>query len=133
MKSYKITVNGQSYDVTVEELGAASQAKAPARAAPSPQVAAPSQGAAASPATPAAPTGAPAGAGAAQVKAPIPGTLRSFKVKVGQSVKAGEVILILEAMKMENEIVAPVGGVVTSLAVGEGASVNSGDLLATIG
>jgi glutaconyl-CoA/methylmalonyl-CoA decarboxylase subunit gamma len=121
MKSYKIKVNGKSYDVTVEEAGS------PVRAAP--LAAVPS-----APGSPAAGTAASqAKAGAAQVKASMPGTLRSFKVKVGQAVKAGEVIFILEAMKMENEIVAPVDGVVTALLVSEGASVNTGDPLATIG
>jgi glutaconyl-CoA/methylmalonyl-CoA decarboxylase subunit gamma len=124
MKRYTIKVNGHSYDVTVEEAGAT----------PSAPVGAPTKAAASAAApVPAAPAAPNAKAGAAQVKASMPGTLRSFKVKIGQAVKAGEVVLILEAMKMENEIVAPVDGVVTALLVSEGASVNTGDLLATIG
>ena len=134
MKSYKIKVNGHSYDVTVEEAG-------PSPSAPQAPVGAPALAAASSAApVPAVPAAAAAGtaaskakAGAVQVKASMPGTLRSYKVKVGQAVKAGEVVLILEAMKMENEIVAPVDGVVTALLVSEGASVSTGDPLMTIG
>jgi glutaconyl-CoA/methylmalonyl-CoA decarboxylase subunit gamma len=140
MKSYKIQVNGKSYDVTVEEVGAsAGTPQAPNGASPRPAApiaAAPAQASvAATPAARAAASGtaAPrAKTGAVQVKASMPGTLLSFKVKVGQAVKAGEVILILEAMKMENEIVAPVDGVVTALLVSEGASVNTGDVLVEI-
>jgi glutaconyl-CoA/methylmalonyl-CoA decarboxylase subunit gamma len=128
MKSYKITVNGQSYDVTVEEHGAAT-AVAPAAPARAPQAAAaPAPAARPAPAAPA-----KAGAGAAQVRAPMPGTLLSYKVAAGQAIKAGEVVLILEAMKMENEIVSPVDGVVAALCSSEGASVNTGDVLVELG
>jgi glutaconyl-CoA/methylmalonyl-CoA decarboxylase subunit gamma len=115
MKSYKINVNGQSYDVTVEEVGGAPQA-APARAA-APQ---PSAGP---------PPAMTASSGGGSVKAPMPGTLMSYKVAVGQKVKRGEVLLILEAMKMENEITAPLDGTVASLGAAEGASVSTGDVL----
>jgi glutaconyl-CoA/methylmalonyl-CoA decarboxylase subunit gamma len=128
MKSYKISVNGTSYDVTVEELGAAPQ-YAPAPRAPAPvagEAPAPAPAAAAAPAAPAA--AAPV-AGAHVVKSPMPGTLLSFKVAQGQAVRKGDVLFILEAMKMENEIVAPVDGVVAALRVSEGASVNTGDVL----
>ena len=119
MKSYKISVNGQSYDVTVEEVGSAAANAVPARtAAP----------VAARTATPAAPSQS-AASGATVVKAPMPGTLLSYKVAKGQAVRRGEVLLILEAMKMENEIVAPVDGVVASLCVGEGSAVSTGDAL----
>lgn len=127
MKRYRISVNGQSYDVTVEEMGGMSAA-VPAQAAP---VAAP----AAAPAAPVAaqaapaPAAAPAAAGSLQVKSPMPGTLVSYKVAAGQQVKAGQVLLILEAMKMENEIVAPRAGVVAALRSAPGSSVNTGDAL----
>jgi len=127
MKRYRISVNGQSYDVTVEEMGGMSAA-VPAQAAP---VAAP----AAAPAAPVAaqaapaPAAAPAAAGSLQVKSPMPGTLVSYKVAAGQQVKAGQVLLILEAMKMENEIVAPRDGVVAALRSAPGSSVNTGDVL----
>jgi glutaconyl-CoA/methylmalonyl-CoA decarboxylase subunit gamma len=132
MRKYRVTVNGQSYDVAVEELGGASApayAPAPAAAAPAP-VAAPAPAAEAP--APAAPAVGGAVAGATTVKAPMPGTVISFKVSQGQAVKQGDVILILEAMKMENEIVAPVSGKVASLRVAQGAAVNTGDALIDI-
>lgn len=118
MKQYRVTVNGQSYDVAVEELGAG---------AASPRAAAPVQ-APAVPAAAPAPVAAPS-AGATTVKAPMPGTVMSFKVSVGQAVNRGDVLLILEAMKMENEIVAPQAGKVAALKVPVSASVNTGDPL----
>jgi glutaconyl-CoA/methylmalonyl-CoA decarboxylase subunit gamma len=124
MKSYKISVNGQSYDVTVEEIGATPAAKAPTAPGPVP---------AAVPAAPAPQAAAVSVSGATQVKAPMPGTLLSYKVAQGQAVKRGEVLLILEAMKMENEIVAPADGVVKALNASEGASVNTGDALVELG
>ncbi len=130
MKQYKVTVNGQSYDVSVEEVGAAGYS-APRAAAPAAPVA-PAPVAAAAPA--AVPAAAPAAAyvpaaGAITVKSPMPGTVMSFKVTVGQEVKRGDVLLILEAMKMENEIVAPQAGKVAALRVPVSASVNTGDPL----
>ncbi|HOX31670.1 MAG TPA: biotin/lipoyl-binding protein [Spirochaetales bacterium] len=124
MKKYRISVNGQTYDVAVEELGAgapAPQARVPAAA---PQAAAP-----ASPAAAPAPAAGPAVAGALTIKSPMPGTVMSFKVIQGQAVKRGDVVLILEAMKMENEIVAPQDGTVASIRVPQGAAVNTGDPL----
>jgi biotin carboxyl carrier protein len=120
MKSYKITVNGQSYDVTVEEKSGPAGASAPQPIAS--QAAAPA---------PAAVSSASSGAGVS-LRSPMPGTLLSFKVSKGQAVKAGQVLLILEAMKMENEIVAPASGTVAALCVAEGASVNTGDVLVEI-
>jgi len=123
MKSYKITVNGQSYDVTVEEVGTPGQSAAPAaapRATAAPKTAAPAAAPAASAAAP---------SGGAVVKAPMPGTLLAYKVVQGQAVKKGDVLLILEAMKMENEIAAPVDGVVAALKASEGAAVSAGDVL----
>lgn len=124
MKQYRITVNGQSYDVMVEEVGAGSTAPtaAPAAAAPRPAAAPIAT------TTAAAPAAAPS-AGAISVKAPMPGTVMSFKVTKGQAVKRGDVLLILEAMKMENEIVAPQDGTVVALRVPVSASVNTGDPL----
>jgi len=116
MKQYTITVNGQSYDVTVEEHGSPA---APAPRAPAP-VAAPAPAVSA----PAAPGDASGG-----VKSPMPGTVISFKVSQGQAVKRGDVLLILEAMKMENEIVAPADGTVKRLCVAAGAAVKAGEVL----
>ncbi len=128
MKRYKVTVNGQSYDVAVEEIGGASSS--PVAAAPATAAApiAPAPVAASAPAP--APAVSTAGvAGAVTVKAPMPGTVLSYKVSVGQSVGRGDVLLILEAMKMENEIVATQAGTVAALRTNAGASVNTGDPL----
>ena len=126
MKNYRITVNGTSYDVTVEEL--AGGAAAPVAAAPAP-VAVSAPAAAPAPAAPAAPAG---GAGSIKVSSPMPGKILAVKANVGDSVKKGQVILILEAMKMENEVVAPEVGTIASIDVTVGASVESGDTLATL-
>ena len=112
MKYYNITVNGVAYSVSVEETAAGA---APVAAAPV--------------AAPAAPAGA---AGAVAVKAPMPGNILDVKVKAGASVKAGDVLVILEAMKMENEIVAPQDGTVASINVNKGDTVNSGDVLVSM-
>ena len=126
MKNYRITVNGTSYDVTVEEL--AGGTAAPVAAAPAP-VAVSAPAAAPAPAAPAAPAG---GAGSIKVSSPMPGKILAVKANVGDSVKKGQVILILEAMKMENEVVAPEDGTIASIDVTVGASVESGDTLATL-
>lgn len=119
MKNYRITVNGNVYDVEVEELGASA---APASAAP---VQAPKAVKKAAPA-------AAGSEGAVKINAPMPGKILSVKASVGQAVKKGEVVMILEAMKMENEIVAPQDGVVASVNVSEGASVEAGSVLASL-
>lgn len=125
MKNYRITVNGTSYDVSVEELsGGAAPVAAPVAAAP---VAAPAPAAA-----PPAPAPAAGGAGSVKVSSPMPGKILAVKANVGDSVKKGQVILILEAMKMENEVVAPEDGTIASIDVTVGASVESGDTLATL-
>lgn len=125
MKNYRITVNGTSYDVSVEELsGGAAPVAAPVAAAP---VVAPAPAAA-----PAAPAPAAGGAGSVKVSSPMPGKILAVKANVGDSVKKGQVILILEAMKMENKVVAPEDGTIASIDVTVGASVESGDTLATL-
>ena len=123
MKYYNISVNGVAYSVSVEETAAGAAPVAPA-AAPAPK-AAPAPAAAAAPA-------APAAAGAVEVKAPMPGNILDVKVAAGASVKAGDVLVILEAMKMENEIVAPQDGTVASVNVNKGDTVNSGDVLVSM-
>lgn len=124
MRKFKINVNGTSYDVEVEEIGGASvPAAAPApMAAPAP-AAAPAAAQAAAPA---------AVADGTQVNAPMPGNILDVKVSVGDSVAEGDLLMILEAMKMENEILAPVSGKVVGVQVAKGASVNSGDVLIVI-
>ena len=114
MKTYTITVNGKAYAVTVEEGAAAAGAPvaAPVAAAP----AAPAAGA----------------AGSVQVTAPMPGKVVAVKASVGQAVKKGEVVLVLEAMKMENDIVAPEDGTIASINVANGDAVESGAVLATL-
>ena len=124
MKNYRITVNGTSYDVSVEELaGGVAPVAAPVAAAPE---AAP----AAAPAP--APAAKSAGAGSIKVASPMPGKILDVKANVGDAVKKGQVILILEAMKMENEVVAPEDGTVASIDVASGATVEAGDTLATL-
>ena len=122
VKKYKVTVNGQSYDVGVEEVGSAGA---------SVQMAAPAQASAQAPVqqapTAPAPAAAPAAAGASTVKAPMPGTVLSLKVAAGQAVRRGDVLLILEAMKMENEITSPSDGTVAAVRVQAGSTVNTGD------
>ena len=121
MKNYTITVNGTVYDVSVEEkTGAAS----PAAVAPAP---------AAAPAPAPAPAPAAGGsAGSVQVTAPMPGKILAVKASVGAEVKKGDVILLLEAMKMENEVVAPQDGKIASINVNSGDMVGAGDVLATM-
>lgn len=133
MKKFNVTVNGKTYEVDVEEVGgvqSAPRAAAPARpAAPAPAAA--PKAAPAAPAPKAAPAEVPAGA--ATVTAPMPGTVLDIKVSVGDTVADGQVLMILEAMKMENEIMAPAGGTISSINVNKGASVNSGDVMIVIG
>ena len=121
MKSYVITVNGTSYDVIVEEVGAG-QAPQAAAAAPQAPKAAPK----------AAQKAAPAKAGSVTVSAPMPGKILNVKLQSGAAVKKGDVILVLEAMKMENEIVAPQDGTIASINVAVGDSVEAGSVLATL-
>lgn len=129
MKNYRITVNGNTYDVQVEELNGAAPMAAPMA---SPVMAAP-----VSPTAPATSTSAPAPAatgtaGGTEVKAPMPGNILDIKVGVGDKVAANQVVVVLEAMKMENEIVTPTAGTVASINVTNGQAVNSGDVLITV-
>ncbi len=129
MRKFIVNVNGNSYEVEVEEVGAAVRTAAPVAApiaaapasAPAPQAEAPK----------AAPAPASAPAGGTPVKAPMPGTVLDIKVSNGQAVNEGDVVVVLEAMKMENEIFAPCSGTVTVVA-SKGASVNTGDVLISI-
>ena len=130
MKKYNITVNGTTYEVIVEETDGA--VSAPVYQAPAAPVAAPAAPAAPKAAPAAAPKAAPAAAGATKVTAPMPGTILNVKVSAGQSVKKGDVICVLEAMKMENDIPAPCDGVIASVNVQKGASVEAGDVLASM-
>ena len=123
MKSYTITVNGNVYDVTVEEgAGAVAPVAAPRAAAPVAPKATPK-------ATAPVATGA---AGSVKVEAPMPGKILKTVATAGQAVKKGDVIVVLEAMKMENEIVAPQDGTVASINVAVGDSVEAGAVLATL-
>ncbi len=129
MKKYNITVNGSTYEVEVEEVGGVSAPAPVARPA-----AAPAQAPKAAPAPkPAAKPAAPAPAGGSSITSPMPGTIWEIKVNVGDEVKNGDVLLVLEAMKMENEIMAPADGKVVSINTTKGASVNAGDVLIVIG
>ena len=114
MKKFHITVNGNAYEVDVEEIGAA----APAAAAPAAPVAAP--------AAPAAP------AGGTVITCPMPGTIIDIKVAAGDAVAEGQILVVFEAMKMENEIVAPCAGTVASINVNKGDSVDSGSVLLSL-
>ena len=114
MKKYRVIVNGVPYEAELEELTGA--APAPAAAPPPAPAAAP----------------APVPAGGEQVNAPMPGTILSVNVAVGDSVKRGQVLMILEAMKMENEIMCPRDGWVTAIQAAKGAAVESGTPLFTI-
>lgn len=131
MKKYNIKVNGIQYEVEVEEVGGGpGSAYSPAVSTPSPTVQQ----------TPAKPTPAPTASakadevseGALKMEAPMPGTILEVKVAPGDSVVEGQILLLLEAMKMENEIMSPRAGVVDAVAVVKGASVNTGDFMISL-
>lgn len=109
MKKYKVNVNGTSYEIEIELMSETQSVSAPQRS----------------------PKPAPAGDGE-KIASPMPGTILDIKVNVGDKVKKGQVLMILEAMKMENEIMAGADGTVTSVGVTKGASVQTGDMLCTI-
>ncbi len=134
MKKFKVTVNGKSYEVDVEELGTAAPA-APVPPAPAPVAATspaptPAPASSSSAATQAAPKG-PIPDSAVVVKAPMPGKISAIKQESG-SVTRGSVILVLEAMKMQNDIPAPQDGTLTEVRVAVGDNVKTGDVLAVI-
>ena len=129
MKKFRVRVNGSEYNVEIEELieGTAAprpvtSAASPAPSTPKPATPAPAKSAPAAPATQE-----PAAGGA--IVAPMPGTILSVAVEVGAVVTKGQTLLVLEAMKMENEIQAPADGTVQELNVSQGLSVNAGDTL----
>ncbi len=117
MKAYKVNVNGNVYEITLEVIDKA-DIKAPSAPAQAPAPA---------------PAATPAPAGAQAIKAPMPGNILKVNVSNGQAVKKGDVLMILEAMKMENEILAPNDGTVSSVNVSQGATVESGSVLCTLG
>ena len=131
MRKFSIVVNGTAYEVDVEEIGAG--AAAPVVAAPAP-VAAPVAAPKAAPVKAAAPkAAAPAGAaGAVEIKSPMPGTVLAVKCTVGQAVKKGDPVVMIEAMKMETPIPAPQDGTIASINTQQGATVASGDVLVTM-
>ncbi len=116
MKMYKVNVNGQMYEITLEECDVNEVKAAPAAPA----------------AAPAAPAAAAPAAGAESITSPMPGTILSVNVSNGSQVKKGDILFILEAMKMENEIMAPRDGVVGAVSVAKGASVEAGAALCTL-
>ena len=124
MKRFHITVNGNTYDVQVEEANGAAPTAAPAAVtSPAP---------AAAPAPAPAPVASAPAAGAEAINAPMPGTIVNVQVKAGDNVTKGQVLLVLEAMKMENEIMSPRDGVVAGVHVNKGDSVDSGKLLISL-
>ena len=123
---YQVTLNGKIYEVDVTETDAAITSVS--QAAPAPMAAPASP---APPAAPAAPA-APQAISGEKITSPMPGNILSVNVTAGQTVKAGEVLFILEAMKMENEIVAPHDGVVRQVLVTKGATVNTDETLAVM-
>lgn len=128
MKRYKVHINGRSYEVAIEEL-----ADAPSQPTATPVPAAPGP-TAPQPAKAAAPKTAPNTPGSAvgTIRSPMPGTILRVAIAPGDNVKKGDTLLILEAMKMENEILAPEDGSIKEISVTQGASVNAGDLLLTM-
>ena len=126
MKKYKVNVNGTVYEVTLEVMeGGSAPVTSAASAAPTAPV---------PPAAPAAPAPAAAvPAGGEQICSPMPGTILSINVQNGSAVKKGDVLMILEAMKMENEILSPCDGTVTSVNTSKGSSVETGTLLCVVG
>lgn len=115
MKKFHITVNGNAYEVEVEEIGGAAAPAAPAAPAAAPVAAAPA-----------------APAGGMTITCPMPGTIVDIKVAAGDAVAEGQVLVVFEAMKMENEIVAPCAGTVAAVNVTKGESVDSGKVLLSL-
>lgn len=138
MRKFVVNVNGNSYEVEVEEVSGGSFSQ-PAPAPVSAPAAAPVSAPAPAPVPASAPAPAPVPApkaqgpeGAVKLTAPMPGTILDIKVNPGDSVKKGTLVVILEAMKMENEIFSPENGTITTINVTKGQQVNSGDMILTI-
>ena len=110
MKKYRVNVNGTSYEIEIELMGESGSVKLPVIEEKEPKKAGDGE----------------------QITSPMPGTILDVKVKTGDAVKKGQVLVVLEAMKMENEIMAGTDGTVTSVAVSKGSSVQTGDMLLTI-
>lgn len=130
IKAYRVNVNGKVYEVEVEEITAGGQQTVAAAPAPTPVAPKPAPVALAP-----APTPAPAPKAAATgeiVEAPMPGTIVDIKVKVGDTVKEGDLVAVIEAMKMETDLFSTKSGVVTAVNAGKGASVNTGDAIITL-
>lgn len=130
---YVVTLNGKKYDVEVNESEAVitSVSNAALAAAPvAPVAAAPAPAASTAPSAPAAVVG--TAVSGTQITSPMPGTILKLNVAEGQAVKAGDVVLILEAMKMENEIVAPCDGTIKQLLVSKGSTVDTDQILAVL-
>lgn len=135
MKKFKVTVNGKAYEVEVEEMGGAPAAAPAPQAAAAPAQAAPAAPAVPAPApaaTPAPAVGGPIPEGAITVKAPMPGKISALKAEAGKAVKRGDIILVLEAMKMQNDITATADGTLHEIRVNPGDNVKTGDVLAVI-
>ncbi len=135
MRRFLIKVNGKDYDVAVEEVGVGAPVAVPAAPAVSAPAAPAPVAPAAEPAVAAAPKPAPAAISVdgTKTEAPMPGSIIEVRKKVGDTVAEGEVIVILEAMKLENEIMAPCAGKIAAINVNKGDMVNSGDVLFVIG
>lgn len=137
MRKFNITVNGKSYEVDVEEVGGVAPAPRPTaqmaqpKAVSTPAPAAPVASPSAAPA-PAPKVAAPVSEGSTTIVSPMPGTILDIKVSVGATVNRGDNLLVLEAMKMENDIMSPVSGRVAAINTTKGASVNSGEILVVI-
>ena len=123
MKKYNVTVNGTAYEVTLEAVDASEVKAAPAQSAQAPSPA---------PAPAVAPA-APVSGGKETITSPMPGNMLNVNVTNGAAVKKGDVLMILEAMKMENEIMSPCDGTVLSVNVTKGATVETGAVLCVIG
>ena len=130
---YKVTLNGRTYEVEVEAGKAILLDEYEAVAPPAPAAAAPEAAVAAAPAAAPAPAAAAVTASGDVVSAPMPGTILKVNVTQGQAVKEGEVLCVLEAMKMENEILAPKAGTVTQVLASKGSSVDTGAPLVVVG